>query len=116
MAMDGNDNNGDGDGGDDNVNNSSGIGDTTTAATMTMIAAMTTAVAAAVAAAEAEAEAAAVAATVANHRTARGRSNALVNNRTWRCCGRVPVSDSTYVGYHNILRQVPIRSMDFTME
>ena len=29
---------------------------------------------------------------------------------------RVPVSDSTYVGYHNILRQVPIRSMDFMME
>jgi len=29
---------------------------------------------------------------------------------------RVPVSASTYVGYHNILRQVPIRSMDFMME
>ena len=29
---------------------------------------------------------------------------------------RVPVSDSTYIGYHNILRQVPIRLMDFTME
>jgi hypothetical protein len=29
---------------------------------------------------------------------------------------RVPVSDSTYVGYGNILRQVPIRSMDFMLE
>ncbi len=100
----------------DNIDNSGGIGDTTTAATMTMIAAMTTAVAAAAGAAAAEAEAAAATAAVANHCTARGRSNELINNRTWRCCGRVPVSDSTYVGYHNILRQVPIRSMDFMME
>ena len=83
---------------------------------MTVKAVMTTAVAAAAGAAAAEAEAAAAAAAVANHCTARGRSNALVNNRTWRCCGRVPVSDSTYVGYHNILRQVPIRLMDFTMK
>jgi len=29
---------------------------------------------------------------------------------------RVPVSIRTYVGRGNILRQVPIRSMDFTME
>ena len=114
--MDGNDNDSDGDGGDDDANNGSGIGNTITAATMMMIAGMTTAVAAAAGAAAAEVVAAAAAAAVANHRSVRGRSNALVNNRTWRCCGKVPVSDSTYVGYRNILRQVPIRLMDFTME
>jgi len=45
-----------------------------------------------------------------------GRKHLKVEHRDVVTRSMVPVSASTYVGYHNIMRQVPIRLMDFTME